>query len=74
MDGFAVLEEALQTPRLSSTLFVSYSGYMKEADYRWLGYIGFDANITKDSTPAMTMVPIIRNLLSSKWANYQIVS
>jgi adenylate cyclase len=47
ISGLEVLEEALQIPKFSTTLFASFSAYMDPNDHRWLGYIGFDFNIEK---------------------------
>src|SRR5438132_2370968 len=64
MNGFQVLEEALQSNGFSETLFVSHSGYLNQKDSPWLGYIGFDFNLPKPCGPEDLIKTI--HLLSDK--------
>jgi class 3 adenylate cyclase/CheY-like chemotaxis protein len=64
-DGVEILEEALTQPKFAATLFVSLSGFTAKKDDYWLGYLGFDGQLTKPAH-AREIKELIDSLLQDK--------
>ena len=65
MNGLEVLEHSFQNLKLLQSIFVSFTGYLKEGDSRWLGFMGFDANIPK-TIKIDQVLANVKNLIQNK--------